>query len=234
MFWMALAWAGDPCPITVELLEYTPEWRDRSTDLAALKSKKSLYGVTYKTRNKAVYVSGVVPHTQAATLLKVGDVIEAVQGAPVTSNQEVDAAWPDGPVTFTIVRDGVPRPVTVPRSPVDPLVTGMFVQGKQQECRDVGFKPLTAEQSAAIAAGAFDVNKGFRCEDAHTAIKAPFGSGSIVAIRGGRRVLLTMPGWTTTCVNVADTDGPALTDEVVAKTLEKLTAAYVNDRHDNP
>lgn len=234
MFWMALAWAGDPCPITVDFLEYTPSWRDRAADLAALKSKKELYGVTYKTRNKQVQVTRLVPHTQAATLLKVGDVIEAVQGAPVTSNKEVDAAWPDGPVTFTIQRDGTSRPITVPKSVMDPLVAGMFIHAKQQECRDVGFLPLTTEQAAAVAKGAFDDNRGFRCEDAHTAIKATFEPGSIVAIRGGHRVLFTMPGWTTTCVDVAATDGPALTEDVIGKTLEKLTAAYVKDRHDNP
>lgn len=234
MFWMALAWAGDPCPISLEILEHTPAWRDRAADLAALKSERSLYGVTYKTRGEKVYVTRLVPSTRAAELLQVGDVIDAVQGAPVRSNAEVDAAWPDGPVTFTITRDGAQKQVTVPTSRVDPLSTGLFMTAKAQECRDVGFLPLTPEQSKAVAAGAFDANRGFRCDDAHTAIQATFEPGSIVAIRGGRRVLLTMPGWTTTCVDVAASDGPALTEAMLAATLEKLTAPYVKDRHANP
>ncbi len=104
----------------------------------------------------------------------------------------------------------------------------------RQELGRVRVGELGTEQRAAVASGAFTDQRGFRCEDAHRVIGTGFEAGDVVMIRGGRRVLLTMPGWATTCHNVADSDGDKLTSARLLALVEGLEAAYVADRHDNP
>ena len=93
-----------------------------------------------------------------------------------------------------IERGGVARTVTVQRERADALYLGLVNVAQSTHCRSVRMKTLSEEQKSALLEGAFDENRGFRCGDAHEALKPHFGRSSLLMIRGGWRVLLTMPG----------------------------------------
>ena len=230
------AHAGDPCPIGLELHEYTPEWRSRADDLAALRTKRAWIGVNYR-GDDTVTIQRTIPGSpaHAAGLLR-GDVIAAFDGVPVGGqkhlNELFDAAH--RAVVLTIETDGVSRLVGLERGPADPVFLGLVNAAETQECRAVHVQELTVPQQAALVTGAFDTNRGFRCDDAHAALMPAFDSGDVVMIRGGRRILLTMPGWGTTCVSVGDYDGEGLTTERLRSLIESLARPYVADRHANP
>ena len=88
------AHAGDPCPIGLELHEYTPEWRSRADDLAALRSKRAWIGVNYR-GDDTVTIQRTIPGSpaHAAGLLR-GDVIAAFDGVPVGGQKHLNEALP--------------------------------------------------------------------------------------------------------------------------------------------
>jgi hypothetical protein len=59
-------------------------------------------------------------------------------------------------------------------------------------------------------------------------------------MRGGRRVILVMPGWQTTCIDSSDYDRDELNkaseqvNKTWAKLLDRVSARYVKDRFNNP
>ena len=57
------ALAGDPCPISFDMAEYTPQWRDRAEDLGALTSKRTWIGLNYGGQSTAGAVTAVVAPT---------------------------------------------------------------------------------------------------------------------------------------------------------------------------
>jgi len=231
------ALAGDPCPIGLDVAEYTPEWRDRTADLDALSSKRTWLGLNYYGESE-VKVRRTVPGSPAdGSGLKKGDVIATFNGVAVTGRAHLNELFdshPNGPVTLGIRRGDETSTLTLERGPADPVFLGLVNEAETTECRRVRIVALTESQAAAVATGAFDANKGFRCQDAHVALDSSFDSGSLVMIRGGRRILLTMPGWATTCVAVAEYDGEGLTSSRLRALLERLARSYVQDRHDNP
>ncbi|MCO4744548.1 MAG: PDZ domain-containing protein [Proteobacteria bacterium] len=236
---LATALAGDPCPITLSFAEFTPEWRDRAADLEALESKRKWMGLSYRKRAGLVVVSKVLPRSPADLAgVKVGERIAAVNSRPVLSVEHANKMF-DTPsavigIDLTLDVDGDRRSVRIDRGPADPVFLGLVNTSENQACRDVGVFAISDEQGAALVKGAFNEGKGFRCEDAHEALEESFESGSVVMIRGGRRLLLTMPGWTTQCVAVEELDGTGLTMDTLQVQLDTLTADYVKDRHDNP
>jgi hypothetical protein len=231
--------AGDPCPIDLSVVEYTPAWRDRSADLAGLSSQRSWFGLSYRGRNNNVHVIGVSPHSPAERAgLQVGDVLVEAGGGVVSNKAAVDAAF-DKPInrnsiSLTVVRDGRRQQLTLSPGPADPLVLALIQAANKAECRNPHLASVTTDQQAALSLGAFTPERGFRCGDAHVALADKFESGTLVVVRGGKRLLLTMPGWNTVCAAVADTDGDRLTDATVNRLLESVSAAYVQDRHANP
>lgn len=234
-----IAHAGDPCPISVNIAEYTPEWRDRSADLAALQSKRAWLGLSYESRGKKVVVTAVSPGSPAAAAgIQRRDVILSINGAALGDVPSVNAAFDaiadDKPFAVTTARDDKPSTATITRAPADPLLLGMIAATGSMDCRKAHIGTLTPAQRTALAAGAFDAQHGFRCDDAHKALAPAFDSGDLVMIRGGSRVMLTAPGWATRCVSVAEHDGAQLNPASARALLESVIAAYVKDRHDNP
>ena len=233
---LTTALAGDPCPIEVRVYSYTPPWRDAAADLAALQSHRTLLGLQTHERDNTVRIRGVVPGTAAARAgIAAGDHLVRANGVDIHLTADWNrVADQGGPLSLQLTRDGAPVSTTVQAEPVDPLLLSMVQAAEKTACRSVRMGGLSTEQAAAIAAGAFDANRGFRCDSAHTALKGDFQSGDVVVIRGGTRVLLTAPGWKTSCVAVADYDGESLTDARALSLFEGLLTAYVADRHANP
>ena len=240
--WMLLpaALAGDPCPIGVRFAEVTPPWRDRNADLAALQSQQLWFGLTWGHRMDTVRVVATQPGSPAeAAGLRAGDVLTAIQGQPVTRSEQVGAAFdarPEGlPLSLEVTGAEGARTVSLAPGPADPLLMAMLKATQGQRCRDTRLAALSPAQVAAVQREAFDDARGFRCEDAHTALADDgFEPGTVVVVRGGRRVLITAPGWATHCAAVVQTDGDALTPAVALGLVDRVTSAYVQDRHDNP
>lgn len=235
---LPVALAGDPCPIDVEVAEVTPPWRDRSADLATLKVTRSWLGLSWRSSSRGAWVTAVAaggPMAQGG--LKQGDHILEIGGKAVTDKASINAAFDavEGLDHFSmrVEREGRTLDLKLGPGPADPLVLGLVAAAEAQECRTARLLGLDEEQTAAVLKGAFNDQKGFRCEDAHTAI-AGLPSGSLVVVRGGKRVLLTAPGWATTCVTVESVDGEGLAQARLQGLLDGVLGAYVQDRHDNP
>lgn len=238
-FLLATAFAGDPCPIDLRFYAYTPAWRDRAADLAELESKREWIGFSHHDRDGRVVVRRVIPGSPAdAAGMKKGDAITTIAASPVTDgkglNAVLDAQKPGAPVAFVVERDGARTSLTVQPGPADPVFLGLVNRAEKAECRSTDIQRVDQPREKALEAGVFDANKGFRCTDAHTSVGEPFQSGDVVMVRGGHRLLFTMPGWRTMCVAVKDLDGAKLTPESLDSVLEELTAPYVRDRHENP
>lgn len=236
MLLFSLAFAGDPCPIDFVFTEVTPSWRNRTEDLGKLNQQKRLYGISYRERGGVVTVVELVPHTAADERLQVGDVVKSIGTTPITSMKDVDTgldAAAGGVAKIVVERQGKAVEVQVGPSPIDPIAFALFHQARESECSHPSFGRLTEAQVADVHQAAFDENRAFRCDDAHKRFQATYAPGTSLIIRGGRRVLLTMPGWHTLCVGVEDTDTPKL-EQDAEQLQERLTRAYVADRHANP
>lgn len=227
--------AGDPCPIPIVLHAHTPSWRDGAADLAALTSQARLFGLTWGDGNRVLQVEPALP--AEASGLRPGDRITTFDGAELRDHEHLgqlfDALTTDT-VALSVLREDTPFDVRLTRTAVDPLLRSMVGVLGGLECRSAEVHTLTEAERAAIEAKAFDMHRGFRCDDAHKRLADDFDSGDLLLLRGGRRVLLIMPGWTSLCVQVADHDGALLTPERTGALLDRLTSAYVADRHNNP
>jgi hypothetical protein len=103
-------------------------------------------------------------------------------------------------------------------------------------CLEVTRGQLTPAQTALVAKAAFNASKNFQCADAHTRLsQADFSyGGPLILIRGGGRLLLTVPEWGTKCVSVSEYDGAKLTYQRVLDLINDVGAKYIADRHQNP
>ncbi len=233
----APAWAGDPCPIGLQLAELTPAWRDRSADLAALQTQRQWLGLSYRGRGGRVVVTARSPGSPAAALLEDGDVVVEANGVAIADaaglNAAIDAVPGTGEIALVIRRKGQRQELVLRRGPADPVVLAMLGGAARTDCREAALVSLSPAQQAAVAAAVFDENRGFRCDRAHTALAPHLESGTVVVVRGGRRVLVTAPGHATRCVAVGALDGPG-GDAAAAALLETVVAGHVKDRHDNP
>jgi membrane-associated protease RseP (regulator of RpoE activity) len=232
------SWAGDPCPISLDFHEYTPSWRDRAADLQALSTKRPWYGLHYGAQKGQAVVFEAIPSSPAhAAGLQTDDVITAFQGTPLRDPSHLDTlfdAHTGDEIVFTIQRGEATKDITVRRGLGDPVFLGALRAAQSTGCREARIRILDDAQQAAITTHAFDAQRGFRCEDAHTRLASSFEHGDLIMVRGGRRILVTMPHWATTCIDVASVDGAALTGAALTKLLETVAGAYVQDRHDNP
>lgn len=230
--------AGDPCPISIRVVPITPSWRSAASDLAALESQAALYGVTWGARGDAVVVRAVIPGGGGAQAgLAPGDVITEMDGVLVSSHEAVserfDAAA-GAPIRFTVRRGSRTLTVVVAREPVDPVVDALVAWAGAASCRSLSVAAVSDAQQAAVMAGAFDEQRGFRCADAHGALASAFEPGDLVLVRGGKRLLFAAPGVGSRCVAVGALDGASLSPASVSAVVEAVLAPYIRDRHASP
>ena len=170
---LGLAHAGDPCPIDVQIAAFTPPWRDRDADLAALSVQRQWFGLSYRESGGGLVVRAAQPDSPAAAAgLLPGDAILTANGAPVATRAELSAAFDalaaDAPMQLGLRRDGQALERSLRPGPVDPLVLGLVQALETQECRSVSLVPVAPAQGQALLAGAFTQSQGFLCDDAHT------------------------------------------------------------------
>lgn len=237
------AHAGDPCPIGIDFIEARPSWRDHVADIKALKTKRLWLGLVSSDKNNGVTLRAHANSPAESAGVRAGDLLVSVNDTPVQtisqSNQAIDHALnANAAVKLVIKREQKNISLTVTAEYVDPVFWGLVNAGQEMECRQATKKEISAEQQNIIARVLVDKQYGFDCGNAHQnkALVKAFESGSLIMMRGGKRLIFVMPGWQTTCVNADTYDDKGFTvrSEKWAQLLNKISLRYVKDRFANP
>ncbi|WP_341365858.1 PDZ domain-containing protein [Yoonia sp. BS5-3] len=235
-----VAAAGDPCPIPITIRDLgTPAWLDRDEVLGQLQTQMAWIGIRHYDVEDGIVLSNVHPASPAAQAgLKEGDVIIALNDIPtidVAAREALfDAARPGDRLIFTRLEQ--PN-ATLTVGHTDPVTLGITRALERRDCRAPRYERVTAEDAADILPMLFHANRSFRCEDAHLALQElgeRFEITDIYFVRGSRRVLITMPYWGTTCISNDALDGENYTAAQLLAAADSVSAAYIQDRFDNP
>ncbi len=236
----AMAHAGDPCPISVNIRDLgAPDWLDRDALLDQLQLQRSWIGITYAHRDDGIELTFIHPDSAAAIAgLKVGDRVSMINETPMTDddrrNAMFDALGPGDTINFTRVDQ---PPVSATVGYTDPVPIGLANTFEEEDCRDATLRMVPATEREAILPLLFNENRGFRCEDAHVALQSlgeRYEINEVYFVRGSRRILLTMPYWGTACVDVDALDGENYTASQLRATVYDVINDYVQDRFENP
>lgn len=239
--------AGDPCPITYHFYDAgVPKWLDRDITLGKLNSKAPWLGITFhpeKTQRGSTGMSlsrihALSPAKKAG--LEVGDIITEINGKAVLSEAHFDSllakVQPNQTIQLTIERgeQSKTQKVNLTTASADPLLKS-FLHIKQ-DCTNTRTTQLSKKDSQSLEPYLFTTQRGFRCKSAHKRLlkHSDYDEGDIVFIRGSRRVLMSVVGFDTTCVNSADYDGSQLTKQHVQKLFNRATKKYTQYSHANP
>ncbi len=235
--------AGDPCPIGVTIVDLgTPDWINRNDVLDRLSSQVSWIGISHVPAQNGIELDAVHPGSpaEAAGLLP-GDILTEINGIPIEDSAArralFDSVHPGDMLRISLMRDDRPLQLDLQVGRSDPVVMGLIQAMSRSECRDPGLRLADEAERDAVRAQLFTPERGFRCDDAHVALRAPAPNdipADVYFIRGSRRVLLTMPGWATTCVQASELDGERLTDAALLSFVDRVIGGYVADRHANP
>lgn len=228
--------AGDPCPIDFTFHDLgAPTWLQRDALLDGLESRDSWVGISFSTKSKGVRVDAVSAGGPAAKAgLKVGQHITTVDGAGVTTHEALGEyfrkAKPGATLTLGLAEGGT---VALTLGRQDPVLGALIDHAAKQDCTFVRRGDVAAERVEALRAKLFHANRRFRCEDAHGQFEGVLEPGDVVMVRGSKRILLANPGWATVCMRADEIDGARLAKAIPAL-FDRLSKAYVADRHANP
>ena len=244
------AFAGDPCPIGIELYEARPSWRDHAADLKALKTKRLALGLTsFDDDNGKITLSARPGSPAERAGVQDKDELVSINGqssAGRTKNNRIFDQLlrnsPDAPVKLVVKRSGELMSLELLPERVDPIFWGILNAGEAIECRKVSLRSPTAEQQRQIEKALVDTQRNFLCADGHQnkALQKMFESGSLIMMRGGKRIMFVMPGWQTTCVNTGEYDGQRTSSDSAQgqktwmQLLNRVSERYVKDRFKNP
>lgn len=233
-----LIFAGDPGPIRLTMYNVTPSWRNAKKDMAALNSKLFRAGIGYNDRSGSVVISTIFEGSAASkSALTVGDTLLAVNDMVVKTEPEVSKAFDAVRVAFInlrVKRGSDTLTITVDRNMGDPLFYKLTYWAKDKYGAYISYGTITDEEQALIEEKAFTASKGFRTDDAHKSLKGHFTEDNLLMIRGGKRILFILPGWSTVCVNVSDYDGTLLTDSRLEELWSRIVGRYDDWRYANP
>lgn len=233
-------WAGDPCPIRVNIVDIgAPEWLDRDELLSQLDARQPWIGIDYRDTPQGIVLSRVDSQSPAATAgLAENDLVTAINGVATIDIAARETLLDTIVVgdTLTFARLGK-TPVTFTIGRTDPVALGLSHALSEQECRVSNFRVAEPQERVILLPLMFNPNRSFRCDDAHLALRA-LGERSeideVYVVRGSRRLLLSMPYWGSTCVIGARLDGDGLTDEALIDAVRPVIDGFVQDRHNNP
>lgn len=230
--------AGDPGPIDLTVYNVTPSWRNAQEDIATLESKLFRAGIGYNDRSGSVVISTIFKGSAASKSgLTVGDTLLAVNDMVVKTESDVSKAFDVirvAPINLQVKRSSDTLTITVHRSMGDPLFYNLLYWAKEEYNAIIRYGSVTDGDQALIEEKAFTSSKGFRTDDAHKRLKGHFPEGTLLMIRGGKRILFVLPGWSTVCVKVPDYDGALLTDAKLEKLWTRIVGKYDNWRYANP
>ena len=240
---MDSVWAGNPCPISFAVYDLgSPSGVNRDAVLGGLQSQRAFIGAQTTDGPDGVRVARIHEGSPAMALA-VGDVITEVDGVATPKRAEYLAALaqkrPGQALRFSLRRAGQVVQVSVTASRTDPLVFALIDwAGGRDDCTETELR--TVKNPRALDAVLWTGQK-LRCgTDVHKRLQGmmleeeSLGAGSLIVIRDGHQVLLSMVGFTSRCVASKDFDGAGLSKERVLKLFEGLSRAYVANRHRYP
>lgn len=244
LFASHLLYAGDPCPIDIDIYEAKLSWRDNSTDISKLKSKYLWLGISYKeTENSTIILT---PHEDSPAMLagiKSGDSLLAINKNKLHFYTEAEVSKildktlnvsNISPITFEILRQGKIKTINIKPAYKDPLLMGIYRNPSEKNCLNPRIVDITSKQKKIIEDAIVDKNKGFRCVDAHKNSKLlkEFETDSLIMARGEKRVIFVMPHWQTTCVEASLYDNAS--KEQLEILMDTISKKYTEDRFRNP
>jgi hypothetical protein len=126
----ASAWAGDPCPISIDLYEARPSWRDHSADLKALKTKRMMLGINSKLgSNGAIMLRPRAGGPAQRSGVQDKDELVSINGQPsstAANNKRIfDQALretPDAVLSLQVKRNGQTLTLDVKPEPAGPFL----------------------------------------------------------------------------------------------------------------
>lgn len=231
-------WAGDPGPISLKFYSVTPSWRNKTQDIAKLQSKLFRAGVGFDAEDNKVFVTRTFPGSAAQKSgLQKADTILSVNGTPVLTVDDFKQSCEStnkAALNLEVKRGNQILPISVIRSMEDPLYYKLAYWAEDEYNAYISYGTASEEEQQIIEEKAFTASKGFRTEDAHKRLKGHFPEETLIMIRGGKRILFILPGWSTVCVKVSDYDGDLLTSARLEKLWSRIVGKYDNWRYANP
>ncbi|MEJ6401704.1 PDZ domain-containing protein [Yoonia sp. 2307UL14-13] len=240
LFSPAVASAGDPCPIEVEIQDLgVPEWLDRDALLDNLTSQSPWIGIRYSYGAFGITLTDVTPLSPAKSAgLEVGDLVMEIDGVAMSDQATINALFDAKEIGEDMVFTRENRsPATVRIGRTDPIPLGLVRALGNVDCRVSKLSHPTEAEKTAILPMLFNENRGFRCDDAHIALQALHERNyqtRVYFVRGSRRILISMPYWGSTCVASTTLDGENLSDAALIAAVEPAIADYIQDRFQNP
>lgn len=235
------AWAGDPCPIEYRFVDLgSPAWLVDDPPLAKLKRQQAWVGISYRQDGERTVITDVHEDSPAArATIRKGDLVLALDGQAIHSkaelSQRLDQARGGQPMTFSVSRGATTLELKVKPDARDPLIFDLIRTVERRECAVASYGQSRQLADQRVENAVFDERRAFRCKDAHRRLLQSdlFPKGTLVVVRGARRVLIATVGWQTTCANAADYDGE-VSDARSDRLLDTISSRYVNDRFAHP
>lgn len=232
--------AGDACPIDFIFHDLgAPDWLDRDGLLGALTSQDSWVGISFASGKNGMPVRHVSDKSpaQAAGLTK-GDLITSIDGKEFRDDKKAvtvfSAAKPGTTLSLGVTRGTETLTLKLKLGFQDPVIGALIDLASEGDCSHVRRKNLHPDRRATLLSKVFSKDRRFQCKTAHRNLKKELEPGDIVFVRGSKRILIANPGFGTTCISAADYDGAKLTKSAIKKLFDKVTRAYISDRHSNP
>lgn len=237
------AQAGDPCPITISIVDLgVPSWLDQGTLLAEHDDIQAWYGFRSTQQSSGRLIDYVHPNSLMERAgLTAGGFITKINGAAVedgmTFDAIMDAISADDEVRFTVRQDGSTSDYDVSVGAIDPFPISIARALDTRDCSAGEIKIAGDLEKETLQPYFYDANHRFRCEDAHVGLAnalPPHTESEAYILRGSRRIIIAMPPWGTTCVNVSDVRADNRSNEVLLQVIDRVADDYIADRHANP
>jgi len=115
----------------------------------------------------------------------------------------------------------------------DPLLESFIKYINKQDCIKAVKKPTSFDLKQAIHKQSFIHLKSFNCRGASkklNSIKELQGGGKVVMLRGSRRVLISLVGGKSFCIQSSSYDGVKLNDNNLEILYSRLLGNYINHK----
>ena len=169
-----LLYAGDPCPIDIDMYEARLSWRDNNADISKLKNKYLWLGISYKDENDKIILTPRADSPAQLAGIKEDDILVSINKIAFKSKDDMEiyldkllATNNTKTIDINILRGQKSLAIKVKPAYKDPLFMGLYRTLDDTECLTKWIEDLTTKQKKIIEEAIIDKNKGFRCVDAH-------------------------------------------------------------------
>lgn len=115
----------------------------------------------------------------------------------------------------------------------DPLLESLIKYTNKQDCVKAIKKSTSFDLEQSIHKKSFINKKSFNCKGAYkklNSIKSLQGEGKVVMIRGSHRILISLVGEKSFCIQSSSYDGARLNDNRLERLYNRLLGNYINHK----